>query len=52
MYHKWWDGASWSGWENQGGYCLTAPAAVSWGPNRIDTFVVGTDHAMYHKWWA
>jgi hypothetical protein len=26
-------------------------AIVSWGPNRIDTFVVGTDHAMYHKWW-
>jgi hypothetical protein len=24
---------------------------VSWGPNRIDAFVVGTDSALYHKWW-
>ena len=51
LYHKWWDGSSWSGWEYQGGYCISAPAAVSWAPNRIDTFVIGTDHAMYHKWW-
>jgi hypothetical protein len=25
--------------------------AVSWGPNRLDVFVLGTDRAMYHKWW-
>ena len=25
---------------------------VSWGPNRLDTFVLGTDRAMYHKWWG
>ena len=24
---------------------------VSWGPNRLDLFVLGTDRAMYHKWW-
>ncbi len=24
---------------------------VSWGPNRIDAFVLGSDRAMYHKWW-
>ncbi|WP_332879597.1 M43 family zinc metalloprotease [Massilia sp. S19_KUP03_FR1] len=24
---------------------------VSWGPNRLDTFVLGTDRAVYHKWW-
>jgi ABC-type taurine transport system substrate-binding protein len=24
---------------------------VAWGPNRIDTFVLGTDRALYHKWW-
>jgi hypothetical protein len=27
------------------------PAAVSWGANRLDIFVRGTDNAMYHKWW-
>ena len=25
--------------------------SVSWGKNRIDYFVVGSDHAVYHKWW-
>jgi hypothetical protein len=36
-----------------------APAATprpagpvpSWGANRLDVFVLGTDRAMYHKWW-
>jgi len=25
---------------------------VAWGPNRLDTFVLGTDRALYHKWWG
>jgi serine protease AprX len=24
---------------------------VAWGPNRLDVFVIGTDSALYHKWW-
>ena len=24
---------------------------VAWEPNRLDAFVVGTDSALYHKWW-
>jgi hypothetical protein len=24
---------------------------VSWGANRLDVFVLGTDRALYHKWW-
>jgi hypothetical protein len=24
---------------------------VAWGPNRLDVFVLGTDRALYHKWW-
>jgi serine protease AprX len=43
--------ASWSGWESLGGYCMSAPTAASWAENRIDTFVLGGDSAMYHKWW-
>ncbi len=30
---------------------LGAPSAVSWGSERLDVFVLGADHAMYHKWW-
>ena len=29
----------------------SAPAAVSWGPNRIDTFARGSNGHMWHKWW-
>jgi len=25
---------------------------VAWGPNRLDVFVIGTDSALYHKWWS
>ncbi len=24
---------------------------VAWGSNRLDAFVIGTDSALYHKWW-
>ena len=24
---------------------------VAWGANRLDAFVLGTDRALYHKWW-
>jgi hypothetical protein len=24
---------------------------ATWGPNRLDVFVIGTDSALYHKWW-
>ena len=25
--------------------------SVAWGSNRLDVFVLGTDRALYHKWW-
>jgi hypothetical protein len=25
---------------------------LSWGPNRLDVFVLGTDRALYHKWFG
>jgi hypothetical protein len=30
----------------------TAPAVVSWGPDRIDVFARGLDQAAFHKAWA
>jgi hypothetical protein len=41
----------WSGWESLGGVLTSAPAVSSWGANRLDTFVRGTNNAMWHKWW-
>jgi len=53
LYHKWWNGSSWSEWENWGknNPPVGQLAACCWGPNRIDLFGIGTDQAMYHKWW-
>jgi len=37
-------------WTNLGGVSHYEPGAVSWGPNRLDVFVVGTDAAVYHMY--
>ncbi|MFF0345973.1 M43 family zinc metalloprotease [Kribbella sp. NPDC004875] len=34
-----------------GGTPEPAGSVVAWGANRLDAFVLGTDLAMYHKWW-
>ena len=62
LWHRWWDGSSWGGWESLGGLLespLNGPRlspgaldAVAWAANRLDIFVVGTDSAMWHKWWG
>lgn len=49
LYHKFWDGTTWSAYENLGGTLTSDPAAVSWGANRIDVFVRGPDNALWHK---
>ena len=51
MFHRWWDGSAWGGWENLGGIILEGPNCVSWGANRLDCFARGTDRAMLHRWW-
>jgi len=50
VYHRWWDGHDWGGWEALGGTIIGPPSAVTWGPNRIDLFVHNSDHNMGHKW--
>ena len=58
LYHKWLvRSATSTAWfpskleyENLGGYSLSDPAAVSMANGRLDVFVVGTDHALYHKY--
>ena len=43
--------SGWSHWEGLGGVLTSDPDVSSWGPNRLDVFVRGTDNAMWHKWW-
>jgi hypothetical protein len=54
LYHKWYSGG-WSAWEN---LCVSPhatcgmigdPGAVSWGSQRIDVFVRGTDNKLWVK---
>ena len=52
MWHKWWDGTRWSGEEDLGGVLGSGVGVSSWAPKRLDTFVMGTDSHMYHKWYA
>ena len=30
---------------------MSPPRLATWGPDRLDVFVLGTDRALYHKWW-
>ncbi|CDN10004.1 hypothetical protein RintRC_5114 [Richelia intracellularis] len=41
----------WSVWEKLGGNSFSAPAVASWGENRLETFVLGADSAVYRKSW-
>jgi hypothetical protein len=45
------DPAGWGGWESLGGILETEPVVVSWAPDRLDGFAVGTDSALWHRWW-
>jgi hypothetical protein len=52
VWHRWWDGTAWKGWESLGGGVIQgAPAICSWANGRLDVFAVGTDHKMYHRWY-
>jgi len=41
---------TWLGWESLGGVLTSAPSVSSWSSGRLDTFVRGTDNALWHKW--
>ncbi|MBJ7598359.1 MAG: hypothetical protein JF922_09780 [Candidatus Dormibacteraeota bacterium] len=52
LWHRWWNGSAWGGWESIGGVLAagTAPAAVSWSFGRLDVVVQGSDGAVWHTW--
>jgi hypothetical protein len=49
LWHRFFDGMTWSGWEYLGGIITSDPAAVSWGVNRIDVMARGQDNALWHR---
>jgi hypothetical protein len=49
LWHRWWDGIAWGGWESLGGSVFSEVSAVSWAANRLDILAIGTDSAVYRK---
>ncbi|MEM7725596.1 MAG: S8 family serine peptidase [Cyanobacteria bacterium P01_A01_bin.45] len=43
--------SEWSKPHRLDGNCFSAPAATTWGENRLDTFVIAGNSAVYHKFW-
>jgi subtilisin family serine protease len=39
-------------WVNLGGSFVGSPSAVSWGPDRLDVFVIGVDGALLQRAWV
>jgi hypothetical protein len=51
VWHRWWNGSSWGGWESLGGRLFSEVSAVAWSTNRLDLFAIGSDTALWHRWW-
>jgi hypothetical protein len=52
LFHRVWDGSTWSDWEYVDSPIYSAPAAVSWATDRIDVFAAGKDGELLHYWYA
>jgi len=53
LQHIWFDGstgASWRPWGSLGGQLEIAPAAASWGNDRIDVVARDPSNALQHIW--
>jgi hypothetical protein len=51
LWHRWWDGNAWGGWESLGGIITSPPTSVSWAANRLDVMAKGADNGCWHRWW-
>jgi len=49
LWHKSYNGTSWSGWESLGGNLTSSPAATSNTTNNIQVFARGTDGGVWQK---
>ena len=45
------DGREWSEWRSLGGELIFGPTVCSRKAGRLDVFGIGTDRALYHKFW-
>jgi spore germination protein YaaH len=49
LWHRFWNGSTWSAWESLGGVLTQDPAAVAVGSGRIDVVVRGSTMALWHR---
>jgi hypothetical protein len=49
VWHKWFSGGKWSGWQSLGQVASSAPAAAAWGNGRLDVFVRGAKNHLYTR---
>jgi hypothetical protein len=52
LFHKWWSGSAWIGWEDLGGSLTSGASAVNWAPGRVDAFGRITNNSVEHWWWG
>lgn len=52
LWHRFFAGGRWSGWEKLGGVLTSAPAVAAWAPGRLDVFARGGGDALYHKFYV
>src|SRR6185437_3496199 len=43
------DSVAYRGWDSLGWVSLGTPAVTTWGPGRLDLFVGGSDHHVWHR---
>jgi hypothetical protein len=51
LWHRAWNGTSWSAWDSLGGTLTSDPSAASQGAGTVDVFVRGTDYGTWHRGW-
>jgi hypothetical protein len=55
LWHKWWDGVQWNGWESLGGNLTSGPAAASTAPGELNVVAVGAgsvpERSLYSNGW-
>lgn len=52
VYHKFWNGQTWSGWFGLGGQIKDEPAVVRVHPGFFDIYARGMDDRLWQKWWT
>lgn len=51
LWHRWWNGATWSNWESLGGIMKSAPSAAVRG-NKIDVVAYGIEGDLWRQTWT